>query len=335
MADNPQTESVSKPTTTIQETQQAFANLINTARSEEQPKPEVKEAEQVNLEADNELTVDDISEEDLVDNEETTTENEQELFDITVNGKSQRVSLDELKEGYSKGSDYTKKTMELSNQRRSLDSELDAVSKDKEAVKQMRDEYAQKLQIVEQNLQTDDNIDWVTLAQTDPTDYAVKKAEYDRKKELQLQVQQEKQKLAQEQRKEQERIYQNHIENERGKLIEAMPIFGDQKKAPKLMKDISEFAMKQGYTEQEVSMVVDHRAVKTLHDAMKYNQLLEKKNLQGKKVKPISRVVSSEGKNNTRSTDKQLRVNDRMKQLKKSGNVKDAQKVLSAMLSNN
>ena len=225
--------------------------------------------------------------------------------------------------------------MELSNQRRSLDSELDAVSKDKEAVKQMRDEYAQKLQVVEQNLQTDDNIDWVTLAQTDPTDYAVKKAEYDRKKEQQLYIQQEKQKLAQEQRKEQERIYQNHIENERGKLIEVMPIFGDQKKAPKLMKDISEFAMKQGYTEQEVSMVVDHRAVRTLHDAMKYNQLLEKKNLQGKKVKPISRVVSSEGKNNTRSTDKQLRVNDCMKQLKKSGNVKDAQKVLSAMLSNN
>jgi hypothetical protein len=335
MADNPQTESVSKPTTTIQETQQAFANLINTARSEEQPKPEVKEAEQVNLEADNELTVDDISEEDLVDNEETTTENEQELFDITVNGKVQKVSLNELKEGYSKGSDYTKKTMELGEQRRSLDSELDAISKDKQAVKQLREEYAQKLQVVEQNLQTDENIDWVTLAQTDPTDYAVKKAEYDRKKELQLQVQQEKQKLAQEQRKEQERIYQNHIENERGKLIEVMPIFGDEKKAPKLMKDISEFAMKQGYTEQEVNMVVDHRAVRTLHDAMKYNQLLEKKNLQGKKVKPISRVVSSEGKNNTRSTDKQVRVNDRMKQLKKSGNVKDAQKVLSAMLSNN
>ena len=135
MADNPQAESVSKPTNSIQETQQAFANLINTARSEEQPKPEVKEAEQVNLEADNELSVDDISDEDLVDNEETTTENEQELFDITVNGKQQKVSLNELKEGYSKGSDYTKKTMELSEQRRTLDSELDTLSKDKEAVK--------------------------------------------------------------------------------------------------------------------------------------------------------------------------------------------------------
>ena len=93
MADNPQAESVSKPTNSIQETQQAFANLINTARSE-QPTPEVKETEQVNLEADNELSVDDISEEDLVDNEETTTENNQELFDITINGKTQKVNLD-------------------------------------------------------------------------------------------------------------------------------------------------------------------------------------------------------------------------------------------------
>ena len=334
MADNPQAESVSKPTNSIQETQQAFANLINTARSE-QPTPEVKETEQVNLEADNELSVDDISEEDLVDNEETTTENNQELFDITINGKTQKVNLDELKEGYSKGSDYTRKTMELSEQRRSIDTELDTISKDKEAVKKMRDDYAQKLQVVEQNLQTEDNIDWVALAQSDPTDYAIKKAEYDRKKELQSQVQQERQKLAEAQRKEQEQIYQNHIQNERGKLIDMMPIFGDEQKAPKIMKDIGEFAMKQGYTEQEVNMVVDHRAVKTLHDAMKYNQLLERKNLKDKKVKPANRVVSSEGKNETKSTDKVLRVNDRMKQLKKSGNMKDAQKVLSAMLSNN
>ena len=334
MADNPQAESVSKPTNSIQETQQAFANLINTARSE-QPTPEVKETEQVNLEADNELSVDDISEEDLVDNEETTTENNQELFDITINGKTQKVNLDELKEGYSKGSDYTRKTMELSEQRRSIDTELDTISKDKEAVKKMRDEYAQKLQVVEQNLQTEDNIDWVALAQSDPTDYAIKKAEFDRNKDLQLQIQQERQKLAEEKRKEQEQIYQNHIQNERGKLIDIMPIFGDEQKAPKIMKDIGEFAMKQGYTEQEVNMVVDHRAVKTLHDAMKYNQLLERKNLKDKKVKPANRVVSSEGKNETKSTDKQLRVNDRMKQLKKSGNVKDAQKVLSAMLSNN
>ena len=48
-----------------------------------------------------------------------------------------------------------------------------------------------KLQVVEQNLQIEDNIDWVKLAQEDPSEYAVKKAEYDRKKELQQQIQKE------------------------------------------------------------------------------------------------------------------------------------------------
>ena len=335
MSDNPQTESVSKPTETIQETQQAFANLINTARSEEQPKEEIKETAQDNLETDNELSVDDISDQDLVDNEETTTENEQELFDITVNGKTQKVNLDELKEGYSKGSDYTKKTMELSNQRRSLDTEMDAITREKEAVKKMREDYMNKLQVFEQNLETEDNTDWVKLAQLDPTEYAVKKAEHDRKKEKQLQVQQEKNRLIQEQRKEQEQIYQRHIQSEKQKLIETLPVFGDEKKASKVMEEIGNFALKQGYTEQEINMIVDHRAVKTLYDALKYNQLLEKKNLRDKKLKPVNRVVSSEGKNNTQSTDKQLRVNDRMKKLQKSGSVQDAQKVLSAMLSKN
>jgi len=335
MSDNPQAESVSKPTETIQETQQAFANLINTARSEEQPKEEIKETAQDNLETDNELSVDDISDQDLVDNEETTTENNQELFDVTINGKTQKVNLDELKEGYSKGSDYTRKTMELGEQRRTLDSEIDTISKDKEAVKKMREEYATKLQAVEQNLQIDDNVDWVKLAQEDPTEYAVKKAEYDRKKELQRNIQLERQKLAEQQRKEQEQIYRNHILKEQGKLVELMPIMGDENKAPKLMEEIGKFAIKQGYTEQEVRMIVDHRAVKTLHDAYKYNLLLEKKNLRDKKVKPVNRVVSSEGKNNSRSTDKQLRVDNRMKKLQKSGRIQDAQEVLKEMLSKN
>ena len=176
MADNPEMESVSKPTNSIQETQQAFANLINnTARSEE-PKPEVKEATQDNLVIDNELTAEDISDDELVINEETNDQKNEELFDVKINGQVQKVSLEDLMSGYSKGENYTKKSMELSEKRRSLDTEYDTVSKDKEAVKKMREEYAEKLKVVESNLQTDDDIDWVQLAQDDPSDYAVKKA---------------------------------------------------------------------------------------------------------------------------------------------------------------
>ena len=333
MADNPATESASKPTNSMQETQQAFANLIATSRSEE-PTSETKEAESDNLATDNELSVDDVTEQDLVENEETTADSNQELYDVTVNGQIQKVNLDELKQGYSKGLDYTKKTMDLGDQRRSLETERDTISKEKDEVSKLREEYAKKLNVVEQNLQIEDNVDWVKLAQDDPSEYAIKKAEYDKKKDLQDRIQKEQARVSEERKQEQEKVYQNFIQSENKKLIEKMPVFGDEKKVNKVMQDIGQFALKSGYTEQELNMLVDHRALITLYQAAKYDQLLQKKGLQDKKVKTNTRMISSEAKNQTQSTDKKIRVNDRMKQLKKSGSVKDAQKVLSAMLTN-
>lgn len=333
MADNPATESASKPTNSMQETQQAFANLIATSRSEE-PKSETKEAETDNLATDNELSVDDVTEQDLVENEETTADSNQELYDVTVNGQTQKVNLDELKQGYSKGLDYTKKTMDLGDQRRNLETEKDTISKEKDEVSKLREEYAKKLSVVEQNLQVEDNIDWVKLAQDDPSDYAIKKAEYDKKKDLQARIQKEQARVNEERKQEQEKVYQSFIQSENKKLIEKMPVFGDEKKVNKVMQDIGQFALKSGYTEQELNMLVDHRALITLYQAAKYDQLLQKKGLQDKKVKTNTRMVTSEAKNETQTTDKKIRVNDRMKQLKRSGSIKDAQKVLSAMLTN-
>ena len=183
-------------------------------------------------------------------------------------------------------------------------------------------------------LQVEDNIDWVKLAQDDPSDYAIKKAEYDKKKDLQDRIQKEQARVNEERKQEQEKVYQSFIQSENKKLIEKMPVFGDEKKVNKVMQDIGQFALKSGYTEQELNMLVDHRALITLYQAAKYDQLLQKKGLQDKKVKTNTRMVTSEAKNETQTTDKKIRVNDRMKQLKRSGSIKDAQKVLSAMLTN-
>ena len=224
--------------------------------------------------------------------------------------------------------------MDLGDQRRSLETERDTISKEKDEVSKLREEYAKKLNVVEQNLQIEDNVDWVKLAQDDPSEYAIKKAEYDKKKDLQDRIQKEQARVNEERKQEQEKVYQNFIQSENKKLIEKMPVFGDEKKVSKVMQDIGQFALKSGYTEQELNMLVDHRALITLYQAAKYDQLLQKKGLQDKKVKTNTRMISSDAKNQTQSTDKKIRVNDRMKQLKKSGSVKDAQKVLSAMLTN-
>jgi hypothetical protein len=143
MADTPQGESVvSKPTYNTEETTQAFATLLNneTARNEE-PVTEVSKGKESNLEEDNtELTADDIDVNDIVDNEETISTNEETLYEVTINGTKHQVTLDELTKGYSRESDYTKKTMDLSNQRKDIESMQGNLKSELEAVKNSRNQ---------------------------------------------------------------------------------------------------------------------------------------------------------------------------------------------------
>ena len=241
MADTPQEESVvSKPTYNTEETTQAFATLLNkeTARNEE-PVTEVSKGKESNLEEDNtELTADDIDVNDIVDNEETISTNEETLYEVTINGTKHQVTLDELTKGYSRESDYTKKTMDLSNQRKEVESLQDNLKKEFEAVKSSRNQYAEQLQVLTQNLQQQEqNIDWDNLYQTDPAEYVKLKAESDKKKEALNLAQQEQMRIQQEQRSEQEKVYNDYIAKERKILAEKLPVYADKIRVQNLLKD--------------------------------------------------------------------------------------------------
>ena len=337
MADTPQGESVvSKPTYNTEETTQAFATLLNneTARNEE-PVTEVSKGKESNLEEDNtELTADDIDVNDIVDNEETISTNEETLYEVTINGTKHQVTLDELTKGYSRESDYTKKTMDLSNQRKEVESLQSNLKKEFEAVKSSRNQYAEQLQVLTQNLQQQEqNIDWDNLYQTDPAEYVKLKAESDKKKEALNLAQQEQMRIQQEQRSEQEKVYNEYIAKERKILAEKLPVYADKNKSAEFTKRLSSFAKESGYSDQEIAMMVDHRAVLLLADAYRYNQL-KKTKLSGNKVNKAPRIVTSNASNVREDSDQKQNVDKRMTRLKKSGHIKDAQSVLKEMYFN-
>ncbi len=82
---------------------------------------------------------------ELVDSEEVEKE-QTSTFRVKAAGEEREVTLDQLIEGYQLGADYTKKTQTLSEQRRAVEAER---SKIDEANK-VRDQYAQRLQMMEQ-----------------------------------------------------------------------------------------------------------------------------------------------------------------------------------------
>ena len=338
MADTPQEESVvSQPTYNTEETTQAFATLLNkeeTARNEELDAPKSEEGE-VDLAKDNDdPLLEDLEVDEIVDNDEASSENEETLYDVTVNGNNQKVNLNELMKGYSRESDYTKKTMDLSNQRKEVESLQDNLKKEFEAVKSSRNQYAEQLQVLTQNLQQQEqNIDWDNLYQTDPAEYVKLKAESDRKKETLGLAQQEQMRIQQEQRSEQEKVYNDYIAKERKILAEKLPVYADKNKSAEFTKRLSSFAKESGYSDQEIAMMVDHRAVLLLADAYRYNQL-KKTKLSGNKVNKAPRVVSSNASNIREDSDQKQNVDKRMTRLKKSGHIKDAQSVLKEMYFN-
>ena len=340
MADTPQEESVvSQPTYKTEETTQAFATLLQneeTARNEELETAKSEKEGEVDLKKDNDdpLMEDVDVNEEIVDNDEASTESEETLYDVTVNGNNQKVNLNELMKGYSRESDYTKKTMDLSNQRKEVESLQDNLKKEFEAVKSSRNQYAEQLQVLTQNLQQQEqNIDWDNLYQTDPAEYVKLKAESDKKKEALNLAQQEQMRIQQEQRSEQEKVYNEYIAKERKILAEKLPVYADKNKSAEFTKRLSSFAKESGYTDQEIAMMVDHRAVLLLADAYRYNQL-KKTKLSGNKVNKAPRVVSSNASNIREDSDKKQNVDKRMTRLKKSGHIKDAQSVLKEMYFN-
>ena len=336
MADTPAQESVvSKPTYTTKETAEAFATLLNneTARNEE-PQTSETNVEESNLEQDTAELETEVTDDQIVDNTETESDSQETLYEVTINGVKQQVTLDELTKGYSRESDYTRKTMDLSDQRKEVESMQENLKKELDAVKSSRDQYEVQIGELTKNLNQEENIDWDALYNSDPAQYVRKKAEQDKRKEALLIAQQEQQRINQEKRAEQEKVYQDYIAKERKLLADKLPIYADKDKGKDYVEKLKNFALESGYSQKELDMMVDHRAVLMLDKAFRYNQL-QKTKLDKNKVNKPPRIVRSNASNVSEDSDVKQRHDRRMNKLKKSGSVRDAQSVLKEMIFNN
>ena len=337
MVDQPQSEEsgVSKPTYTTDETAKAFTTLLNKeTASNEQLEPEAKENN--DIEPQEEVTdelFESVDGDNIEDNTEATSKAQEELYKVKIGDQELEVTLDEALKGYQRESDYTKKTQDLGNQRRDIETQQDSLKKELEAVKNSRSQYEQQLAELTKHLNQDSNIDWETLYRENPADYIKLKADEDKRKEALQLTQLEQQRINEEKRKEQEKVYNNYLVKERQILAEKMPVYADKEKGPQLLEKLTSFALEQGYTQKEISMMVDHRAVLLLADAYRYNQI-KKSKLANKKVKTTPRTVTSNASNVREDSEQKQNTEKRMSRLKQSGHLKDAQSVLKQMYFN-
>ena len=298
----------------------AFMSFLEPQAEEAKAQPEPSEAE---YSAESEEQ--DVSAEEAESQEEEVEELPK--YRVKVSGEEVEVSLDELLNGYSRTADYQKKTQSLAEQRKAV--EADRVKIDEAA--KTRETYAQRLQVIEQLLQQQDQgQDLASLKSEDPIAYAVAMGEkMERDKQLQA-VQMERQRVQQEQQSYTQAQLQKHIQAEQAKLVEAIPEFKDDVKAEVIRRDIRNYAKAQGFTDQELSQVYDSRAVLALYKAAQYDKLMAGKGVTSKKVANAPKTIRP-GTSNPQSSDNETLKKERAV-LRQSGNKKDAVRLFERFL---
>ena len=312
----------------------AFEGILSAGEdSPEQPETvdqEVEESvEEEVSEGEEEVVTEDTESQEEVDFSEDEPEEESEeesyedvaTYKVKASGEEKEVTIDELIKNYQLGADYTKKTQEIAEQRKAIEEGMKEVQESK----QVRDLYSQRLQAVEEFLQkqvTDATPqDLAELKENDPVGYAVKIAEITEKKENLSAVQQERAKIAQQQQLEQRRFLQQKVVEEAQKLSQILPEFSDPNKGEQLRNEIRAYGKSVGFTDAEMSNVIDHRHVLMLRKAQLYDQLQKNKPNVTKKVNSAPKMVKSGNKVDPSNRDVRKRS---MAKLKQTGKVRDA-----------
>lgn len=267
-----------------------------------------------------EVEAEEDSEEDYEESDQEEAEEEEEehpRYRVKAAGEEKDVTLDELIKGYQLGADYTKKTTEVAEQRRALEAERQAV----EEAKHLREQYAQRLQVLENFLNTPEE-DIEHLKETDPIGYAVKVAEQtQREKQLQA-VHAEQIRIAQMQQADQANALRTHLASEAERIAAIVPDYADKEKGAKIRQEIREYAKSIGWTDQELSSVYDSRAVLSLYEGMQYRKLMQNKPAVTKKVSEAPKMVKS-GTSKAQTSEREQIKKDKAR-LRESGRVQDA-----------
>ena len=251
---------------------------------------------------------------------------EPQRFRVKVDNEELEVDLDELIKGYSRTSDYTKKTQNLAEQRKAVESERTKID---EAAK-LRDTYAQRLQVIEQML-TQPTEDLTALKDNDPVGYAIKVAEnMEREKQLQA-VRAERESVQARQVAENQERLKSHIAQEAERLRSAIPDYSDEVKGEVIRKEIRDYAKSVGWSDQELSQVYDHRAVLTLYRAMQFDKLQKSKPAVQKRVAEAPKSLTP-GVGSPRLDKDGEMVKKLTKQLKQTGRPRDAAKLFERFL---
>lgn len=232
---------------------------------EEEAEPETEEAEP----GEEEPGEDDTEEGEEADGEDAEADQAKAAGTVTVefDGKAVTLTAAEVKDGFLRAADYTRKTSALAEERKALHGEY-------AAVRQEREQYGTLLPALMQQIQAlqPQEPDWQRLAVEDPVEFNRLWAEKQLRDQKLGAIRQEQMRLQAIAQQEADQAEQQTLTGERQKLLAAIPAWKDAEKWKQDRVAIRDYLKGFGYGDAEISAVTDSRAVMIARKAMLYDK---------------------------------------------------------------
>lgn len=239
------------------------------------------------------------------DDKDDSEDDESKLIDVD----GELLSVDELKLGYLRQSDYTRKTQAIAEQRKVAEEE--------------RQYYASTLNSllasVGADIQRFQSVDWERAAVENPTQYQQAKAAYEQSTALFESIKHQTQDFVTRTQEAQKKALQAQAKESISILKTTIPGWSND-----LYAQIGEFAQKElGFKPEEFNNIADHRAIVSIYEAMQYRRgrkVATEKKLKVAPKRTLTDKTATESKVVTRRKEsKQAR-----ERLRETGKIDDA-----------
>lgn len=220
---------------------------------------------------------------------EAVEEQPVETYRVRIGDDEVDLTLEELRLGYMRQGDYTRKTQQVAEGRKQAEAELEALTAQRES-------YANQLAQLETALNQSEPTQeyWDALQAEDPIEYVKQREALRDRRDALAQVQSEQQRVQQEQYQQLQIQTQERLKQEAEKLLDVIPEWRDADVATKQKNAVYTYAQRHlGYSEQELSQIGDHRAVNALRKAYLYDELMKQKPAATKKTKAAPKMAKA------------------------------------------
>lgn len=267
----------------------------------------IEEAQEVEEEAEESEEVEDPT-------EETEEESEDEPDVITegmIEVDGEKLSVEEIKLGYMRQADYTKKTQAVAEQRKAAEEQTQSYESTLSAL----------LTAAGADLSRFDNVNWEQAAVENPDQYKQAKAMYEQTRQTYDFIKSQADEHTQRSQEQQQAAMKERAKESLTVLKSTIPNWSND-----VYYKIGEYAQKSlGVTQEEFNGITDHRSITAMYKAMQFDQA---KTETKKKVKSSPKKTLSGKKADPSDIGKQEKYRKSRERLKQSGSMEDAVQAL-------